>query len=82
MVWSEADKLTDRNTQHWTHREQSLASLIRVDGKAYRLMGGEPAVVPAFTQISLQALPTRSIFEFEDAGVHVPLTFMTAALPE
>lgn len=80
-IWSEADKLTDKNTEHWTHREQSLASLIRVDGKTYRLMGAEPQDVPAFTQVSLQVLPTRSIYEFEDAGVHVTLTFMTAALP-
>ena len=80
-IWSEADKLTDKNTQHWTHREQSLASLIRIDGKTYRLMGAEPANVPAFTQVSLQVLPTRSIYEFEDAGVRVTLTFMTAALP-
>ncbi len=80
-IWSEADKLTDRDTQHWTHRDQALASLIRVDGKAYRLMGVQPAGLPAFNQISLQVLPTRSIYEFEDAGVHVTLTFMTAALP-
>lgn len=80
-VWSEADKLTDKNTQHWTHREHSLESLIRIDGKTYRLMGAEPTGVPAFLQVSLQVLPTRSIYEFEDAGVHVTLTFMTAALP-
>jgi Domain of unknown function (DUF4965)/Domain of unknown function (DUF5127)/Domain of unknown function (DUF1793)/Domain of unknown function (DUF4964) len=80
-IWSEADKLTDRNTQHWTHREHSLASLLRVDGKTYRLMGAEPKNVPAFAQVSVQVLPTRSIYEFEDAGVHVTLTFMTAALP-
>jgi len=80
-IWSEADKLTDKNTQHWTHREQSLASLIRIDGKTYRLMGADPETVPAFSQISLKVLPTRSIYEFEDAGVHVTLTFMTAALP-
>src|SRR5580658_640148 len=80
-IWSEADKLTDKNTQHWTHREQSLVSLIRIDGKAYRLMGAEPANVPPLVQVSLQVLPTRSIYEFEGAGVHVTLTFMTAALP-
>ena len=80
-IWSEADHLNDKNTQHWTHRDHSLASLIRVDGKAYRLIGGEPSDVPAFTQVSLQVLPTRSIYEFEEAGVHVTLTFMTAALP-
>jgi hypothetical protein len=80
-IWSEADKLTDKNTQHWTHREHSLASLIRIDGKTYRLMGAEPANIPAFTQVSLKVLPTRTIYEFEDAGIRVTLTFMTAALP-
>jgi hypothetical protein len=80
-IWSEADKLTDKNTQHWTHREQPLASLIRIDGKAYRLMGAEPENVPAFPQVSVRTTPTRSIYEFEGAGVHVTLTFMTAALP-
>ena len=41
-IWCEADRLTDAPTRHWTHREHSLVSLIRVDGKAYRLMGNEP----------------------------------------
>jgi hypothetical protein len=81
-VWSEADKLTDKNTQHWTHREQSLASLIRIDGKTYRLMGAEPVGVTAFAQVSLCITPTRSVYEFEEAGVHVTLAFMTAALPQ
>src|SRR5277367_3811961 len=58
-IWSESDKLTDRNTLHWTHREHPLVSLIRVDGISYRLMGAEPANVPAFNQVSLQVLPTR-----------------------
>ena len=80
-IWSKADHLTDKNSEHWTHHEQSLASLIRIDGKTYRLMGAEPKGAPAFSQVSLQILPTRSIYEFEDAGVHVTLTFMTAALP-
>ena len=80
-IWSEADKLTDKNTEHWTHREQSLVSLIRVDGKTYRLMGNDPANVPAFAQVGLRVTPTRSIYDFEQAGLHVTLTFMTAALP-
>ncbi|HVV70946.1 MAG TPA: DUF5127 domain-containing protein, partial [Verrucomicrobiae bacterium] len=80
-VWSEADHLTDNNTRHWTHREHALASLIRIDGKAYRLMGADPKDVPAFRQLSVQVLPTRTIYEFEDAGVHATLTFMQPALP-
>jgi hypothetical protein len=80
-VWSDADTLTERNTIHWTHHDQSLASLIRIDGQTYRLMGAEPKGVPAFHQVALRVLPTRSIYEFEAVGVHVTLTFMTAALP-
>ena len=81
-VWSEADHLNDATTKHWTRHDHSLVSLIRIDGKPYRLMGAEPKNVPAFTQKSVVVLPTRSIYEFEDAGVHVTMTFMQPALPD
>ncbi len=80
-IWSEADHLTDDVTRHWTHHPHPLASLIRVDGVARRLMGSEPTNVPAMPQTGLEVTPTRSIYEFEDAQVHVTLTFMTPALP-
>jgi hypothetical protein len=80
-IWSEADHLTDNATRHWTRREHSLVSLIRIDGKAYRLMGNDPTNVPSLHQVGLQVTPTRSIYEFEDGQVHVTLTFMKAALP-
>ena len=81
-IWSEADHLTDSSTRHWTGAEQALVSLIRVDGSAYRLMGNDPAGIPAFAQSSVQVLPTRSIYEFDNAHVDVTLTFMTPALPD
>lgn len=81
-IWSCADHLTDRNTQHWTKHDHSLVSLIRVDGQSYRLMGNDPANVPPLPQVNLTVTPTRSIYEFEGAHVHVTLTFMTPALPQ
>lgn len=81
-IWSCADKLTDDATRHWTGRPHRLTSLVRIDGKTYRIMGDMPADVAALEQTSLQVLPTRTIYEFEEAGVHVTLTFMTPALPE
>ena len=81
-IWSRSDRLTDTPTTHWTHTEHSLVSLIRVDGKAYRLMGVEPKEVPAMTQESRRVSPTRTVYEFRGGGVAVTLSFLTAALPD
>ncbi len=80
-IWSCADHLTDDATRHWTHTRQALTGLIRIDGQAFRLMGDTPQEVPALPQVGLQVLPTRTIYEFEGAQVHVTLTFMTPRLP-
>ncbi len=76
-----SDHLTDEPTKHWTGTVQSLSSLIRVDGTIYRLMGTEPRKTPALPQTQLDVLPTHTIYQFEGAGIHVDLTFLTPALP-
>lgn len=81
-VWSRADQLTGADTTHWTGKPHRLASLVRIDGQCFRVMGAQPEELPALTQTRLQVLPTRTIYSFEGAGVALTLTFMTAALPE
>jgi hypothetical protein len=81
-VWSTADRLTDDSTRHWTGKKQALSSLIRVDGKAFRLMGSTPENVPALPQVGLRVLPTRTIYDFEGPEAHVTLTFLTPSLPD
>src|SRR5579883_1710693 len=81
-IWSPADKLTDTDTTHWTGKPHRLTSLVRIDGKPFRLMGTEPADVPALPQVALQVVPTRTIYHFENEAVHLTLTFMTADLPD
>src|SRR5579872_1084592 len=80
-IWSAADHLNDRNTTHWTGHEQSLLSVIRVDGKALRIMGRDPHDAPALPQVSLSVMPTTTVYQFEGSGVHVTLTFLTPLLP-
>jgi len=44
-------------------------------------MGSSPTEVAAFPQVGLKVLPTRTLYEFEGAGIHVSLIFMTVLLP-
>ena len=81
-IWSEATRLTDDATRHWTRAKHELCSLIRIDGKTYRLMGDQPKDVPPMEQESVQVLPTRSIYEFKSPEADVVLTFMTPVLPD
>jgi hypothetical protein len=81
-IWSFNDHLNDADTHHWTGKPHTAISLVRIDGKTFRLMGGQPADVPALKQTNLQVLPTRTIYTFEDAGIRLTLTFTTPMLPD
>lgn len=80
-VWSFADRLADEWPRHWTGKIQALCSLVRIDGKPFRLMGAAPKDVPALPQTGLRVHPTRTVYEFAGAGIRVTLTFLTPALP-
>jgi hypothetical protein len=80
-IWSPSDRLTDSDTTHWSGVRQALTSLVRIDEHAYRLMGVHPSNVTALPQVSVNVTATRTIYDFEGAGLHITLTFMTPLLP-
>jgi hypothetical protein len=81
-VWSFADHLTYDSTRHWTGAPMTMQSLVRIDGKAYRIMGDEPSDVEPAKQTGLQVFPTRTVYDFQAGGVAVELTFLTPDLPQ
>ncbi|MES2476955.1 MAG: DUF4965 domain-containing protein [Verrucomicrobiota bacterium] len=81
-IWSPGDKLAEVDTTHWTGKKQPMTSVVRIDGKAHRVMGAGPDSIPALEQKSVEVLPTRTIYRFEGSGIALDLTFTTPALPE
>ncbi len=81
-VWSMADDLTAEDTNHWTGSPQPIGGILRVDGKAFRFIGAGPRNMPAVKQLSRTVTPTRTIYEFEAAGVSLGLTFLTPAFAD
>jgi hypothetical protein len=76
-VWSNTDKLTDSNTRHWTGHEEPLQSLIRIDGKTFRIMGRGPGDIPAMEQTASSLSFTHTSYTFADSGVRLNLVFFT-----
>lgn len=81
-AWSVSDKLTDTDVRHWTGTNYGLTGLVRIDGQTFRCIGTHPADVPAMEQTGLVVTPTRTAYQFEAAGVHLTLTFLSPLLPE
>lgn len=81
-IWSFANHLTYDSTRHWTGTRMTMQSIVRVDGEVYRIMGADPRIVPPARQLSLQVLPTRTIYDFQAGEIDVRLTFLTPDLPK
>ena len=78
-VWSNTDELAATSTKHWTGASQALLGLVRIDGKAFRIMSHDPGFVPAMKQTAMQLTPTHTLYTFSSAAVQVDLEFFTPA---
>jgi len=79
-IWSPSDRLTDQEPVHWTGTKNPMHSVIRIDGKAFRIMGALPSNVEPMKQTGLIVTPTRSIYEFANREVKITLTFTSPLL--
>ena len=79
-IWSPADNLYDSETVHWTGKGQPMHSIVRIDGKAFRLMGSQPASLEPINQTDVAVYPTRTVYNFKNESVDIQLIFTTPAL--
>ena len=81
-IWSCSDHPAEGWPQHWTGKVHALCSMIRVDGKTYRLMGMESKNAEVAKLIGCRVRPTRTIYTLEAGGVAVTFTFTSPLLPD
>lgn len=82
-IWSNADAINGDVTRHWTGAEHPLTGIVRIDGKAFRYLGGNTRGlnVPALKQERLEVTPTRTVADFAGEGFSLRVTFFTPAFP-
>ena len=79
-VWSRADSLNGAVPSHWTGHAIEAAAMVRVDGKAFLLMGDAAAAgaPPAATQVGPAVVrATQTLYTFAAGPVSVTLSFVS-----
>ncbi len=80
-VWSDADRLYDRDTVHWTGHTNAILGIVTVDGVSYRFMGSEASCrCPALTQTALDVGALSTYYTFEGAGIILRAVFTSPLL--
>ena len=79
-VWCCADRLTDDWSRHWTGTLMPLYAVVRVDGVAYRVLGGPEWLGRAGEQVALEVRATATLARFRCGPVEVGLEFTTPLL--
>lgn len=79
-IWCMADRLTDDWPRHWTGTKMALYAVVRVDGVAYRLLGGPEWLANAGEQISCEIHATKTTCVFRCGLVEIGLDFVTPLL--
>jgi hypothetical protein len=81
-IWSGDEIPTRCETTHWTGKPMPIHTMIKIDGKIFRLMGKLPAFVPAAKCTSSEITPTKTIYTYQEGGVEIMLSFLSPLLVE
>ena len=81
-IWSFANNPTEDYTRHWTGSTMSVFSMVKIDNKAYRLLGSNVGSIPALKLEQNIINPTQTIFIYKDAGIELKLLFTTPLLSD
>jgi hypothetical protein len=79
-IWMNDEVPTNGEASHWTQKPMPIRSMVRIDGKTYRLMGKSPAYIPAAKHTETKLSATQTIFSFQQDGVEIEFIFLSPIL--
>ena len=80
-IWSQADKLTDNTTTHWTGKPNTILGYATIDGKTVSIIGKTEGI-PAMKQTSVDCNALSTTYIYEDHGVRLSLIFTSPIIPD
>ncbi len=81
-IWSFSNHPADDWTKHWTGANMALTSMVRIDGKCYRILSIGVDSLPELPLENLIVNPTQTIYQFSGKGIELSLTFTTPLIPD
>ncbi|MEX0324284.1 MAG: DUF4965 domain-containing protein [Puniceicoccaceae bacterium] len=79
-IWMNNEVPTNAEAAHWTQTNMPIRSMIRIDGKPYRLMGKSPVYVDAAQHIGTILTATQTTFVFQQDNIEIKLKFLSPLL--
>ena len=79
-VWSQADKLTDTATTHWTGKPNTINGIATIDGKQVGIIGNTNGI-PPMNQVSVDCNALSTTYVYEDLGIRLSLIFTSPVIP-
>ena len=80
-IWSQADKLTDNTTTHWTGKPNTILGSATIDSKTVSIIGVSEDI-PAMKQVSVDCNALSTTYIYEDLGVRLSLIFTSPIIPD
>jgi hypothetical protein len=79
-IWLNDEVPTRTDATHWTQKPMPVRSMVRIDGKVYRLLGKSPAYVTAASHTDTEITALKTVFSFQQDGVELKMGFLSPLL--
>lgn len=76
-VWSPCDKLYEKDTVHWTDKNNTINGFVTVDGETLRFMGEKERYEPVIEQTAFDMDALVTTYEFADNRIKLTAEFYT-----